>query len=112
MLKYLPPRLIMTWRVGVIVVNEFLDEESLAMDRMAAIAAHHGWTEKDCLWRIFNMLIVGEGMEVATLLWGIDNVASLETDSPFRPMLDPTLPRYRQGDKLYLLGMARQARSQ
>jgi hypothetical protein len=90
-----------------------MDEETLAMERMAAIAAHHGWTENDCLWRLFNALIVGEGMEVATLLWGIDNVASLETEMsnvPFRPMLDPTLPSDRPHDELYQLGARREAR--
>jgi hypothetical protein len=73
--------------------------EDIATERLAAIAAHHGWSDEQCIWRIFNALARGdEPFDLATLIWGIDFVGGEERGPG---SLDPTLPRNRENDALY-----------
>ena len=76
-----------------------METESLALERLAELATHHGWTHEQTLWRIFNALDhQREPFDFATFLWGIDFVACEEGGSP---MLDRVLPEDRDDDELY-----------
>jgi hypothetical protein len=81
-----------------------IDVDDLAMARMKEIAAHYGWNEADCLYRLFNALANGsEPFDIATLLWGVDFVAC-EGQPRFtvkKQMFDATLPANRPADPIY-----------
>lgn len=86
-------------------MTEHLFVEDVALERLKALAKHHGWTHEDCIWRIFNLLAnQDEPYDFATAIWSIDNVASIETEMrgrEYKPMLDSVLPANREFDDLH-----------